>query len=131
MVDGGTQPFVLTAGNNAFGSWVQVLGSGDTPVKAGYAKFDPHRYLVTDTNSTNPFIVQVTSGESADLAAKVAAFDYTAVMYVSATNNNDSGISDVIASRCVAGAKLWARCACIGSSGSTMDVYYGIHEYAG
>ena len=46
-------PFTLTAGNDDFGSWVQLLGSEDTPVIAGAVKFDAHNVLIVTTNSTN------------------------------------------------------------------------------
>jgi len=55
--------------------------------------------------------------------------EFTEVPFVSATNKNDSGISEMISLRTAVGEKVWARCACIGSNGSTLDFYYGIHEY--
>ena len=125
------QPFVITAGNNDFGAWVQILGSGDTPVTSGAVKFDGHRVITTDTNSTNPYIVQVVAGESADIAANIAAELFTEAPYISATNNNDSGITDIMTRRFPVGTKVWARCCCIGSNGSTMDFYFGLHEYEG
>lgn len=27
--------------------------------------------------------------------------------------------------------KIWARCACVGQSGTNINFYYGIHEYVG
>lgn len=128
---GGINPFQLTAGNDDFGPWVQILGSSDSPVTSGGVKFDGHRFMVIDTNSTNPYIVQIATGESAGLAAKIAAEEFTEAPFISATNNNDSGISDIMSIRVDVGEKVWARCACIGSSGSTFSFYYGFHEYIG
>lgn len=128
---GGIQPFVLTAGNDDFGAWVQVLGTNDTPVTTGMVNFDARRILVTDTNSTNPFIVQVVSGESSEIAAKIASEQFSEAPYISATNNNDSGVEEIMVRRTAVGEKVWARCACIGSSGSTFSFYFGIHEYEG
>lgn len=126
---GGIQPFQLTAGNDDFGAWVQMLGSNDTPVSSNMTKFDGHRIMVTDTNSTNPFIIQIAVGESADLAAKIAAEEFTEIPYISASNLNDSGISDILSLRVDAGEKVWARTCCIGFSGSLIDLYFGLHEY--
>lgn len=128
---GGIAPFQLTAGNDDFGSWVQILGSSDTPVQSGMVKFDAHRFIVTDTNSTLPYIIQIVVGESADIAAKIAAEEFTEAPYVAATNNIDSGISDILTSRVSAGVKVWARVCCIGGNGTTIDLYMGIHEYSG
>jgi hypothetical protein len=128
-VGGTIQPFQLVSGNNTFGQWVQILGSADTPIETGKTYFDAHRYMVTSTNSTTPFIIQIAAGESAGLAGKIANEEFTEVMYISATNNNDSGIEEVMSIRVPAGQKIWARCADIGGNGTNINFYYGIHEY--
>jgi len=128
---GGIQPFILEAGDDDFGDWIQILGSADTPVIGDQVKFDAHRFMVMSTNSTNPYIIQVVSGESADIDSKIAAEEFTEAAYISASNNNDSGISEIMARRTDSAKKVWARCACIGSNGSTISMYFGIHEYNG
>lgn len=127
----GIAPFALVSGNDDFGSWVQILGSSDTPVVAGMVSFDAHRFLVTTTDSTAVFKVQVIAGESADLAALVSAETFTEAPYVSATNNADSGIGDIMSSRVLTGVKVWARCICIGQNAKTINAYFGLHEYEG
>ena len=126
---GAVVAFTLTAGNNDFGSWLQILGSDDTPVQSGRTIFDLHRILITSTNSTNPFIIQLICGESAGIAAKLIAEDFNEFPYISATNNNDSGIAEILDERCDAGEKMWMRCADVGGNGSTLNLYIGIHEY--
>jgi len=128
---GGISPFTLTAGNDTFGSWVQLLGSADTPVSSGMIKLDAHRVLVTSTNSTNVYILQIIAGESADFAALLTNELFSESPYVAASNNNDAGITDVMVSRTPVGTKVWARAACIGASGTTISFYFGIHEYEG
>ena len=125
----GILPFTLTAGNLTWGSWVQVLGSDDTPVQAGKTKYDLHRAIITDTTSTDPFILQIISGESADFAAKLLAEDFDEFPYVSASNNNDSGISEIIDKRIDVSGKCWIRCCAIGANAPTLKLYIGIHEY--
>lgn len=116
-MDGAISPFQLVAGNNDFNaSWTQLLGSSDTPVAVGSAYFDAHRFLVTTTNSTSAFIIQIVSGESADIAAKIAAEQFTETPYISATNNSDSGIEELMTIRLAVGIKVWARCACVGQN---------------
>jgi hypothetical protein len=126
---GGVSPFQLIAGNDTFGQWVQVLGSADTPVQAGKIKFDLHRLMVTSTNSTSPFNIQIITGESSGINAKLAIEDFDEVPYISATNNNDSGISDIIDKRVDAGTKVWMRTCCIGQDGPNINFYIGLHEY--
>ena len=129
LMDGTIQPFQLIAGNNDFGAWVQILGSDDTPIRAGMTKADGHRLMVVSTNSTSQHIIQAAPGESADLAAKIAAKEFTMFPYVAATNQNDSGISDIISGRIDSGTKAWWRVACVGQNATTLDFYLGIHEY--
>jgi hypothetical protein len=128
-IGGATTTFALLSGNSDFGSWVQVLGSSDTPVYPDMTKIDAHRFLVTTTDSTSPFIIQVASGESSGLAAKITAEEFTEAPYIAATNSNDSGINDIMSIRIEVGEKVWARCACIGQDAKTINLYFGIHEY--
>jgi len=129
-MNGTIASFDLTSGTSAFNStWTQVLGSTDTPVEAGKTKFDLHRIIVIDTDSTLPFIVQIVTGESGDIAAKISSEDFTEFPYVAASNNIDSGISDVIDVKSDAGTKVWMRCACVGATGKIIKLYFGLHEY--
>jgi len=129
LMNGVILPFRLIAGNNDFGAWVQILGSSDTPIKAGMTKASGHRFMVTSTNSTSQYIIQAIPGESADLAANILAKNFTMFPYIAATNNNDSGISDILAGRIDSGTKAWWRVACVGQNATTLDFYLGIHEY--
>ena len=73
---------------------------------------------ITTTDSTAPFLIQIVTGASAGIAAKIAAEDFTEFVYIAATNSNDSGISELIDRRVVAGTKLWARALCVGGNAS-------------
>lgn len=128
-MDGVISPFALLSGSSDFGNWVQVLGSDDTPVQAGKVKFDFHRTIVIDTDSTAPFIIQIIAGESTGFAAKLAAEDFGEFPYVASSNNNDSGISELIDERYDSGEKVWFRAACVGQNAKTINLYIGIHEY--
>lgn len=127
----GIAPFALISGNDAFGAWVQILGSLDTPVSSGMVKLDSHRFIVTTAGSTSMFLIQVASGESVELAAKVAAEEYTEAPFIALSNNNDSGISDIMSRRVAVGEKVWARCICIGQNAEDINLYFGVHEYEG
>lgn len=122
-------PFLLTAGADDFGAWVQILGSEDTPVTPEMILYEGRRFMVTDTDSTNEFIIQIVAGESADIAARLAAEEFTETPYISATNSNDSGVGDILSTRIPVGQKAWAKCRCIGASGTILAFYFGIHEY--
>lgn len=128
-MDGLIQPFQLVAGASAFGDWVQIFGSDDSPVVPGMTRGDSHRAMITGTDSTNPFIVQLIAGESADIIANLAIDEFTEFPYIAATNAIESGITEVMSKRFTEGVKLWARCACVGATGKLIDFYVGLHEY--
>ncbi len=128
-MDGVIAAFTLTAGDNDFGDWLQVLGSSDTPIKVGKTKFNLHRIMVVTTNSTRPFIVHVVTGESAGIAAKLIAEDFNEFPYIAATNSIETGITELIDKRIDVGEKVWMRCADVGGNGTTLELYIGIHEY--
>ena len=125
----GIAPFALLTGNDAYGNWLQVMGSSDSPIEAGMVRMDAHRVLITTTNSTEAFAVQFVIGESAGIAALIAAEDMTEFAYISATNNADSGISEIRSKGIASGTKVWARAICIGQNAKTINLYVGLHEY--
>ena len=130
-MNGVTSHFVLTAGNTAFGNWVQIVGATDTPILASNTKFSLHKILVTTTNSTAVYIIQIVAGESADIAAKIIAEEFTEFPYIAATNQNDSGVYDFVSKCQDSGTKMWARCACVGQNATTITGYFGLHESNG
>ncbi len=125
----GIDPFVIDAGNNDWGSWVQILGSSDTPARTGLAYYDPHEILIEDTeHNTATYFIQFTRGASG--AVGYAAGHYTEFV-IGSDGARFKGITRVQTGRAPAGDKLWARCLCPGQNTSEIDFYMGIHEYEG
>lgn len=119
--------FTLDAGNNTWGSWVQILGSSDTPFIAGKTHYDLHRIEVESTERTQTYFFQVAFGDSG--AAGLAADDYSTTIFTPTSNQIDSGPIVIQDERKVAGTKAWARCMCAGQNTGTMEFFFGIHEY--
>lgn len=126
--DGGGA-FQVDAGSNAWGEWVQVIGSDDTPVQAGNVSFDFHRLEIEATERNATYFVQIAFGASG--AAALAAGDYTVVVFTPQSNLADSGPVTVQAERQDSGTKVWVRCKCPGQDTGTFDFYPGLHEYPG
>lgn len=121
--------FQIDAGEDTWGAWVQIIGSSDTPVTAGMAKFDLHRILVTDVERRNTLTrVQVASGESG--AAALASGDYSEIMLLP-DNLGKLDPYDILKPRYANGTKVWARAWVAGASTGTLDFFVGIHEYIG
>jgi hypothetical protein len=128
-IGSGNGVFQVDAGNDTWGAWVQILGSGDTPERAGSAYYDVHEILFTTVERNFPYAFQVAYGDSG--AAGLAAGDYTESMYSPQSNTIDSGPVELHNRRTAAGTKAWARCYCPGQDTGTMDFYFGFHEYEG
>ncbi len=123
------QPFTLTSGDNAYGTWVQVLGSGDTPVISGMVKTDANAILVTAADSTATHNIQFAVGESADLAALISANTYTDAPYTAPTGAVDAGKLTILTKRINVTTKVWARSICIGVDAKDISFYVLMHEY--
>lgn len=128
-MNGSISTFQLVSGNSAFGSWVQLLGSNDTPFKSSMMWFDAHRFLVSAINFAGVYVIQLVVGESVDISIKLAKKEYTITPFTAATVANDAGIENVMSIRIPVGQKIWARTACVGQNAKTINFYFGIHEY--
>ncbi len=119
--------FQIDAGNLDWGAWVQVLGSGDTPVIAGMAKFDFHRLLITASERTLPYLIEIAFGATA--AGALAANTFTEFVYKPSAANNPEPPSPVMSIRQNVGTKVWVRCCCPTQNTATLDFFIGLHEY--
>jgi len=127
-IGSGAGAFQADAGNDAWGTWIQVLGSSDTPTVAGKAYFDPHQMIVEDTERASTYFLQFARGDSG--AAGLAAGNYTELIYA-ASVQKEAGIISVQTGRAPAGSKIWFRVMCPGVDTGTFDFYFGLHEYEG
>lgn len=124
--------FQIDAGNNTWGSWVQILGSADTPVQAGMAYFDFDNILVIDhERNSAAYFIQFVEGESAGIAAKLVSEDFTETGLQTGGGSSEVGPVIVNGRRIAAGEKVWARALCPGQDTATIDFYIGFHEYEG
>ena len=70
------------------------------------------------------------TGEAAGIAELISAKLYSVFPFISATNNGDSGITEIKTPRIITpGVKAWARCACVGQNAKVINFYLGVHEY--
>jgi hypothetical protein len=120
-------PFQMDAGNDTWGSWLQIVGSSDTPVRSGNVKFDIHRILITDVER-DLTITRIQIGCGASGADSLAAGTYTEFM-ITPQKNARSNPFDIMMKRCSVGEKVWARCWVNGQNTGTVDFFFGIHEY--
>lgn len=124
-----TTAFQATAGNDTWGSWLQIVGSEDTVV--GDVKFDLNRILVEDVPapaSLKVHLVQI--GHGASGAAALSAGDVTEIMF--APERDARSDPYTFQSRRIAvGEKVWLRHWASGQNAPTMDFFYSRHGYQG
>ena len=120
--------FTIDAGNNAWGAWVQILGSDDTPAVAGKAYFDPHQMVISDNELAAIYFLQF--GRGASGAAALAAGNYTELVF-DMTAKAGGVINGIQTGRAPAGSLLWARCLSPLANTAWLKFYIGIHEYEG
>jgi len=121
----GISPFQMDAGNNTWGTWLQIIGSSDTA-----KMFDLHRLMIiaVERNATTHFI-QVGVGASG--AAALTAGTYTEIVYHPATVTAEAIPLDIMMHRAAAATKVWARVLASGADTGTVDFYFGLHYYDG
>lgn len=122
-------PFQADAGNDDWGSWLQIIGSSDTPVIAGMVKFDLHQLEVTASERTAIYLIQI--GFGATGAAALSAGNYTELIYRPAATTGRAAPIKIQDMRINAGTKGWFRTLCVDQNTATIDFYIGLHEYAG
>ncbi len=121
-------PFVVDAGNDDWGAWVQILGSDDTPTVAGNTIFDSHRLNFTTFETNNSVHgVQIAAGASG--AAALSADNYNEFVVRTGAGTTFVVPIDLLDERHDVGTKLWIRNWCHGVNTSTLSFFLGLHEY--
>lgn len=123
-------PFVVDAGNDTWGSWVQLLGSSDTPSISGKVKYDAHLVNVVAAERANVVhFIQLAAGASG--TAALTAGTYSDKVFIPQSANGRPAPVPFGIRRQDAGTKLWVRVLARGADTGTLSVYLEIHEYEG
>lgn len=122
-------PFVVTAGNGVFGAEIQILGTGDTPIRAGCTLFDPRKWSIIDTNNANPYILRIIWGTPAQTVAQAEAAEQLSETTVhQPTANGQNKPAEVFFKKIPSGSQVWAK-AMAGGAGRTISFLHVLHEY--
>ncbi len=120
-------PFRIDAGNNTWGVPLCIVGSGDTPVRAGRTMFDFRRLTLTQTQRNALYRIRFAWGAS--YAAGILADQFTEWEFIPLTAAQDSGPLPVWMPRLPAGSIIFAATWCLGQVSGTIDFTVGLHEY--
>lgn len=121
--------FQVDAGNNTWGAWVQVLGSGDTPIKVGSVYFDLHSIQIEAAERTATYYIQVSYGETG--AGALLLEQYNEFPFTPQSVQGKPAPIRIQTPRIAAGMKMWVRVLCPGQNTATLNFYIGLHEYDG
>jgi hypothetical protein len=122
------EPFVIDAGNDDWGAWVQVFGSTDTP--AGWEYIDPGEISIVSAETANVvYFIQLAAGASG--AAALSAGTYSDRVFIPQSANGRPAALLFGLRRQAAATKLWMRILCRGTNTSELGVYIDLHGYEG
>ena len=122
------EPFVIDAGNDTWGTAIQVFGSTDTP--AGWAYWDPNRISVVAAESANvTYFIQMIAGASA--AAGLTAGTYSDYVFRPQSANGRPAAIVIGFARQIATTLLWMRTLARGENTATLSMYLEMHGYVG
>lgn len=123
--------FRATAGTAmAWGDTGKIIGSADTPFRAGNKKFDLHRAFLTQTSSDSLYAARIIFGTT-NASAAVAAKQYTVFYFKSDSANpqTSAGVPfDLVMMQVDDGTKVWMQIKCVANS-ATARLFFGYHEY--
>ena len=125
----GAGVFQPDAGDDDWGSWLQIVGATDTPVVTGGVYYELHKLLVTATELNEIYFLQIAFGATG--AAGLAADDYITTAFIPASNAIDSAPVTVQSKRIAVTTKAWIRLMCPGQDTATLNFLFGLHEYPG
>jgi hypothetical protein len=100
------------------------------------AKFEPHEIFITNAESAGTYKIRFadskyTGGADtyANMAAAVAAEDFTEVVFKADNTNSESGAHFFQSKRVNAGSKVWAQLMQLAAGAKYIDFVVGIHCY--
>lgn len=126
----GVMEFQPDAGNNDWGTWLQLFGADDTPTRAGMVKFDLRRLMVTGVQRVNShYFVQIGFGTSG--ADALTAGTYTEFVFeVEGAQAQETPV-EIRIKRQDIDTLAWIRTMVPGQASGTMDLFFETHEYPG
>ena len=121
--------FQAISGNGAFGAACNVLGSADTPFRAGMLYFDPREWSIVDVSDAHPYIVKLIWGTAAQTEAQAeAAMQYSTFVVHQPTANGQNKPQEGRILRRIPGNQIWIKVK-NQTNLATMDFLLTIHEY--
>ena len=127
-ISAGAGAFEVDAGNDTWGSWLQILGSSDTPNEGSNLFYDMHRLLISavERNGATHFI-QIGYGSSG--SAALSAKTYTEVIFTPASAKAEDVALFIQGLRTATGTNAWIRIMIPGQNTGTLNFCFGLHEY--
>lgn len=127
-------PFRAISGNGVYGAdaddEAKVVGSGDTPIEAGYTTFDLHRFCICSISDNGIYKLRIVWG-TGTMADAIAAEQFSENMIKpneTIGNKWNGGPIDIKMPALPVGMKIWIQTANVVDN-ATIDFQVGLHEY--
>lgn len=121
-------PFQSDAGDDQFGSWLQIIGSDDTPHVAGKTLFELNRILIVDVEAQADKAVHLIQiGFGASGSAALSSSDVTEII-ITPERAGRQDIKTFDSKQQPSGTKVWLRHWIDGVNTGTMDFFIVIDE---
>ncbi len=125
-----TAPYTVVSGNNTWGTEIQVIGSGDTPIQTGKTYFDPHRIFAIASSVSTIWLLRMIygTGTAADAITANQFTDFP-IRIDSANPAQSAGAAfDMMMEHVAAGTQIWMQ-GWNATNGATLTFLIGVHEY--
>jgi len=126
------ESFGLSSGADEYGSIVQLLDAGRTPISPGKTFYDMHRILVTSLSNNSVFTLQfIWAAGTTTPEQAIANDDYSELMVRTVTSVVATAGGYPVETKMPkipAGTRLYARCKNI-LINAVISFFIGVHEY--
>ncbi len=124
-------PYEVDSGTSgAYGTWVELLGTGVTPVEVGKVEYDPHRITIEDIETNQKLIrLQLFAGANGDAPSAQDATNVTTTILRVDTGDKGANPVEIRNARIAVGTALQCRIAMEGQTTKFIKFFLGIHEY--
>ena len=122
-------PYVVTSGNGAFGTALLLLGTADTPVRAGNTYFDVSKIIVTAASDATVSWLRMIWGTAVQTSADaITAVQYSDIPVMKASAAGQYLTQDTPNYRIPAGGQVWAQLK-NATNNATISFLISMHEY--
>lgn len=122
-------PIVIQSGANAWGTAVQILAAGDTPIFPGNKFFDPDTLIVVSSSIVTPYRLRLIWGTGTSAAA-ILDDQFSETIYCPYLAGVSTFHVIIRSPRIACGSICWIQC-WNATNLAALSIFASLHEYEG